>query len=98
MAEGEVLEGAEGMFDRRPPDPHQLRSGALVDAVECVVVHVAAQHALRRTGAARLHGTVPAVAGLGLIEDGAVFAMQLLAFHGLARRTEIAVTAGLVEE
>src|ERR1700690_3009591 len=98
MAEDAVLEGAEGMFDSRSSEPHQLWSGTLVHAVERVVVHVAAQHPLRGPGAARLHRAGSAVGGTGLIEDGTVFAMQLFAFHGFTRRTEVTVAAGLVEE
>ena len=45
MAEDAVLERAEGMFDGGSPEPHQLRSGALVHAGQRVVVQVAAQHA-----------------------------------------------------
>ena len=98
MAEDAVLESAEGMFDRRSSEPHQLWRRALVHTVQSIIVHVAAQHPLRGSGAARLHRAGSAVGGPGLIEDGTVFAMQLFALHGFARRTEIAVAAGLVEE
>src|SRR5260370_10116990 len=98
MAEDAVLERAEGMFDGRSSEPHQGRSGALVHAVERVLVHVAAQHAPRKCGAARLQRTGAAVGGRGLIEHGAVCAMNLFAAQRLACRALEALALRMVEE
>src|SRR6202030_144980 len=98
MAEDAVLERAEGMFDRRSSQSHQLWGGALMHAVQGVVVHVAAQHPLRGFGAARLHRAGAAVGGVGLVVDGAVLAVKLLALYRFARRTQEGVALGLVSE
>src|SRR5208283_5495372 len=98
MAEDAVLERAEGMFDGRPSEPHQLRSGALVHAGERVVVQVAAEDALGGGGAARLERAVAAVEGRGLVVDAALLAVKLLALQLLSRRAEEAVALQLVGE
>lgn len=94
MAEDAVLERAEGMFDGRSSEPHQLRSGAPVHAVQSILIHVAAQHAPRRCGAAWLQRTGAAVGGRGLTEHGAICAMKLFSMHRLACRALEAVLSG----
>lgn len=72
MFEEAVLEHSEGILDDGSPEPHQGGCRALVHAVEYVLVHMAAQHALGSVGTAQLQGVRSAVNGLCLVERGAV--------------------------
>jgi|HubBroStandDraft_4_1064222.scaffolds.fasta_scaffold09995_3 hypothetical protein len=91
MAEDAVLQDGEGMLDRRPSQPHERGSSALVHAVQRVVMEMACDHALRRGSAQSPAGAASAVRCCSLVVDRAVLARQLLAHQRLARGAEQAV-------
>jgi hypothetical protein len=74
MAEDVVLERGEGVLDDRSPQAHQRRRDPLVHAVEYVIVEMTCDQPLRSPGAVGLLRTGAAVAGCGLIIDGAILA------------------------
>jgi hypothetical protein len=69
-----------------------------VHAVEYVIVEMTCDQPLRSPGAVGLLRTGAAVAGCGLIIDGAILARYLFPVQGLACRTDKRIGLGLIGE
>ena len=98
VPEDAVLQGSEGMFDRRSSQPHGFGSGPLLHSLQRAVVKMALHEAAWTDGTVRLQGTSGAGFRRCGIADRLIFAMQLFAQQSLASGTAEGVGLVVVDK